>query len=85
MSVDVPGGVESGISIHMPGEGAEGEKGAPRGDLYVELSVQSDPYFERSGPDVHVNANLELAQVRYECYDIPAVYSLHTNLWCPDC
>lgn len=63
VKVDVPGGVESGIAIHVRGEGAEGEKGAPNGDLYVQLEVAPDPYFERSGADLHVTADVSIAQV----------------------
>ena len=62
--MDVPGGVESGIAIHMRGEGAEGDAGAPKGDLYVQLEVLPDPYFERSGADLHVTADVKIAQVR---------------------
>lgn len=61
----MPGGVESGIAIHVRGEGAEGEKGAPNGDLYVQLEVAPDPYFERSGADLHVTADVSIAQVRW--------------------
>lgn len=63
VKVEVPGGVESGIAIHVRGEGAEGEKGAPNGDLYVQLEVAADPYFERSGADLHVTADINIAQV----------------------
>ncbi|CAN0573066.1 unnamed protein product, partial [Laminaria digitata] len=62
VKVDVPGGVESGIAIHMRGEGAEGDAGAPKGDLYVQLEVLPDPYFERSGADLHVTADVKIAQ-----------------------
>ncbi|CAN0482906.1 unnamed protein product, partial [Hapterophycus canaliculatus] len=51
-----------GIAIHVRGEGAEGEKGAPNGDLYVQLEVAADPYFERSGADLHVTADVSIAQ-----------------------
>lgn len=64
VKVEVPGGVESGIAIHVRGEGAEGEKGAPNGDLYVQLEVAPDPYFERSGADLHVTADVSIAQVK---------------------
>lgn len=55
--------MESDVAVHMPGEGAEGEPGAPQGDLYVQLEVLSDPYFERNGADVLVTADIQLAQV----------------------
>ncbi|CAM9966311.1 unnamed protein product [Pylaiella littoralis] len=62
VKVEVPGGVESGIALHVRGEGAEGDKGAPNGDLYVQLEVAPDPYFERSGADLHVTADVSIAQ-----------------------
>lgn len=61
--VEVPAGVDSGVAMKMPGEGAEGDAGAPRGDLYVQMHVESDPYFERDGSDVHVNSDISIAQV----------------------
>ena len=64
VNVKVPGGVENGIAIQIRGEGAEGDPGAPKGDLYVQVEVEADPYFERSGADVHVTAHVTLAQVR---------------------
>ncbi|CAM9879264.1 unnamed protein product [Discosporangium mesarthrocarpum] len=66
VEVDIPAGVENGIVLQMPQMGAEGDKGAPRGDLYVQLSVAEDPYFEREGPDLHVEAMVGLAEVRSE-------------------
>ncbi|CAN0423638.1 unnamed protein product [Ascophyllum nodosum] len=62
VNVKVPGGVENGIAIQIRGEGAEGDPGAPKGDLYVQVEVEADPYFERSGADVHVTAHVTLAQ-----------------------
>jgi hypothetical protein len=57
VTVDVPAGVESGMSMQVGGAGAAGDPGMPSGDLFVEMSVESDPYFKRDpekAEDVHV-------------------------------
>jgi molecular chaperone DnaJ len=47
--VDIPPGIESGQRIRIAGAGHAGEAGAPTGDLYVEVTVEDDPRFERHG------------------------------------
>jgi len=37
----------------MEREGAPGDKGAPNGDLLVEVEVEEHPDFEREGDDLH--------------------------------
>jgi molecular chaperone DnaJ len=63
LSVDIPPGVESGVTLQVSGKGGEGLPGYPPGDLYVSLMVQDDPYFHREGYDVHVNIPISIAQV----------------------
>lgn len=53
VNVDVPAGVDHGMNLRLPGEGAEGDPGAPRGNLLVQVIVDEDSYFERDGYDVH--------------------------------
>lgn len=47
--VEVPPGIESGQRIRIAGAGHAGSSGAQAGDLYVEVSVDDDPRFERHG------------------------------------
>ena len=64
-TVEVPAGVESGMTLQVGGQGADGDKGMPRGDLYVELTVDKDRYFKRDpakGEDVHVEVPITAAQ-----------------------
>ena len=53
LSVKVPGGVDNGDRIRLSGEGEAGEKGAPPGDLYVQIAVKPHPIFEREGNDLY--------------------------------
>lgn len=64
LNVDIPPGVEDGISIRIEGQGAEGIQGYPSGDLYVNLQVDVDPYFKRKGNDIVVELPINVAQVK---------------------
>jgi molecular chaperone DnaJ len=52
LTVDVPAGIANGQRIRIPGRGAAGERGAPAGDLYVQVQVAEDERFRREGLDV---------------------------------
>jgi len=47
LSVKVPAGVDNGDRIRLSGEGEAGERGAPSGDLYVQIAVKAHPLFIR--------------------------------------
>jgi molecular chaperone DnaJ len=49
LSVKVPPGVDTGDRIRLSGEGEAGPDGGPPGDLFVQMSVQDHPIFERDG------------------------------------
>ncbi len=50
--VTVPAGVDNGTQLRMTGEGEPGSRGAPAGDLYIELRIEHDERFERQGPNL---------------------------------
>ena len=50
--VSIPAGVEEGAALRIEGGGEAGERGGPRGDLYVVLSVQPHEFFSRHGRDL---------------------------------
>lgn len=51
--VDIPSGVDSGLRIHLPGQGEAGPGGGANGDLYLEVRVRPHEVFTRDGDDVH--------------------------------
>jgi len=53
INVKIPPGVDNGTRIRLGGEGEKGPQGAPSGDLYVGIRVQSHPRLERDGVQVH--------------------------------
>lgn len=54
LSLKVPAGVDDGSRIRLSGEGEAGQRGGPRGDLYVFLSVHPHELFERDNLDLLV-------------------------------
>lgn len=62
LKVQVPAGINSGRQLKIPGYGERGSAGGPNGDLYVEVLVKKDPYFEREGNDIHVKVNVGMAE-----------------------
>jgi molecular chaperone DnaJ len=52
VTVNIPAGIASGQQIRMTGEGHAGQRGAPAGDLYVEVLVAEDERFIRDGLDI---------------------------------
>ena len=57
-----PAGVDTGMNLRLSGQGAEGDPGAPRGNLLVTVVVEEDDYFHRDGTDVHVEVPISITQ-----------------------
>lgn len=53
LTVEVPPGVDTGTRLKLSGKGAAGQRGAPGGDVYVEIRVKEDDRFQRVGDDLH--------------------------------
>ncbi len=49
IAVTIPPGVDEGTRLRIAGEGDAGYHGGPRGDLYVQIEMEKDPFFVREG------------------------------------
>ncbi|MFC1905970.1 DnaJ C-terminal domain-containing protein [Chloroflexota bacterium] len=58
--VKVPAGVKDGSKVRMAGKGGPGYGGGKAGDLYLIISVKSDPVFQRRGDDLQSDALVPL-------------------------
>ena len=58
----IPAGIDTGMNLKLSGQGAEGDPGAPSGDLLVTVIVEEDDYFQRDGVDVHVEVPISVTQ-----------------------
>jgi molecular chaperone DnaJ len=62
VAVDTPPGIDTGMNLRLSGQGAEGDPGAPRGNLLVQVLVDDNDYFHREGADVHTEAPVSVSQ-----------------------
>jgi molecular chaperone DnaJ len=58
----IPPGVDTGSKLRIRGEGDEGERGGPPGDLYVIISVEPHSFFLRNGDDVVCQIPISFSQ-----------------------
>jgi len=52
VSLRIPPGVDTGSRLRLRGEGEAGQRGGPRGNLYVVIHVRPHEFFEREGDHV---------------------------------
>ncbi len=60
LEVKIPAGAKTGTRVRVSGEGAAGMGGGPAGDLYLVITVQPDPRFERKDDDLHTTVTADL-------------------------
>jgi molecular chaperone DnaJ len=74
LQVDVPAGIRDGQSLRMEGEGAPGENNGPKGDLLIEVAIESHPDFERDDDDLHYDAVVSFPQAVFgDTVEIPTL------------
>ena len=60
VDVEIPGGIETGQRIHLPGSGEVGHGGGPAGDLYLEFHVGAHDTFDRQGDDLIATVDVDV-------------------------
>ena len=63
LDVNIPAGVDNGYQLRLSGEGDVGLYGGAFGDLYVDVSVEPHPLFERVGVDILYELPMNFAQL----------------------
>jgi len=62
IEIDIPKGVQDSTRLRIQGEGEAGEKGAPQGNLYVEISINPHKIFERQDDDLYLEVPISFVQ-----------------------
>jgi len=62
LSVTVPKGIDNGQSIRLQGKGEVGEKGAPPGDLYIQIAITPHKLFTREGSHLYLEVPITFVQ-----------------------
>jgi molecular chaperone DnaJ len=60
-TVEVPAGVEDGSTLRLADRGPAGPRGGPNGSLFVQLVVEPDERFQRTGDDLHTSVHVGMA------------------------
>ena len=60
IQVKIPPGVDNGSRIRVASEGQPGTGGGPRGDLFLVITIKSDPLYERKGDDLYFDCEVDL-------------------------
>lgn len=85
VKIKIPAGVDNGMRLRMSGYGDAGEGGGPPGDLYVNISVEPHPFFERQGDDVVIELPLSFTEAALGCKkEIPTPLGSTARLSVPD-
>ncbi len=83
IQVRIPPGVDSGTRLRLRGEGEAGTRGAPPGDLYLEIHVTPHPIFTRKGKDLYYRAQLSFMEAALGTeVEVPTLTS-QTRLFIP--
>jgi len=62
VTVNIPAGIDDGGKLKYRGLGQAGHRGAPAGDLYIIVQVQSHPLFKRQGSNIHLDLPLKFTE-----------------------
>lgn len=62
VDLTIPAGIQTGMTLRMPGYGQSGYNGGQPGDLYITFTVEEHPNFKRDGQDIILTIPLSVAQ-----------------------
>ena len=62
IQVKIPAGVDTGSKLRIRGEGEEGERGGPSGDLFIFIFVDPHDFFSRDGDDIVCQIGISFTQ-----------------------
>jgi molecular chaperone DnaJ len=75
IEINIPSGINTGQQIRINGKGERGALGGPNGDLYLEISINKHPHFNREGNDIHLAIPISFVDATLGVtLDIPTVY-----------
>ncbi len=62
VEVRIPAGVQTGTRLRVGGKGNASTQGAPAGDLYITVRVESHPFFHREGDNVEIRIPVTITE-----------------------
>ncbi|OGC11006.1 molecular chaperone DnaJ [candidate division WOR-1 bacterium RIFOXYA12_FULL_52_29] len=62
VTVKIPAGIDSGSRLRVPGAGNAGNRGGEPGDLYIFITVDPHPRFNRDGANLYYRTSVSFVQ-----------------------
>ncbi len=62
VKVSIPAGIDGGYTLRVSGEGEPGPRGAPPGDLLVNITLKEHKYFQREDNELILEKKINIAQ-----------------------
>jgi molecular chaperone DnaJ len=85
LQVNIPAGVEDGTRIRLSGEGEAGMRGGPSGDLYIFLSLEEHPFFQRDGADLYCRVPIAMTEAALGgTFEVPTIEGGRTKVKIPE-
>ncbi len=85
IEVRIPAGIDSGSRLRISGEGEQGSKGGPPGDLYISILVKPHSAFKREGTTLIGNLEIDFVQAALGAeVEIPLLGGAVHNLVIPE-
>jgi molecular chaperone DnaJ len=79
ISVRIPGGVNTGSKVRIPGRGNAGRGGGPSGDLFITIEVDSHPLFKREGANIYLKVPITVPEATLGAkIDVPTLFGKST-------
>lgn len=76
--IRIPAGIDNGARVRIRGEGHAGERGAPYGDLYIDVHIKPHELFERRGTDIFCEVRVEFVQAALgDSIEVPTLNGTH--------
>lgn len=83
--VKIPAGIDDGQTIVLRGEGESGEKGGPKGDLYITVKIKRHSIYTRKGNNVLCEVPITITQATLGAeLEIPMVDGTKEKYKIPD-
>ena len=67
ITIHIPAGIDTGMSLKMNGYGEAGVAGGPPGDLFVAITVEPHKTFQRQGDDVIIEFPVTFCEAALGC------------------
>lgn len=79
ISVRIPGGVNTGSKVRIPGKGNAGRGGGPTGDLFITIEVDPHPLFKRQGANIYLKVPITVPEATLGAkIEVPTLYGTST-------